>query len=152
TVGSLGGGSDFVPFSHDLGVPSTSHSFSGDGGGAYHSRLDTWWFVSTFMDPGFVYHAAAAGVWGLAALRLTEAPILPYDQTATARDAISAADDLESSAKGSAGSPGPPGLPGATMPSLDPVRAAARRLIDSAGRLASRRHRLERGAAAGEAD
>ncbi|HZI93708.1 MAG TPA: M28 family peptidase, partial [Patescibacteria group bacterium] len=132
TVGVLGGGSDFVPFSHDLGVPSTSHSFSGDGGGAYHSRLDTWWFVSSFMDPGFSYHAAAGGIWALTALKLSETPVIPYDEEATGKEATAAADEIESRWK----IHDPTSTP---MPSLDPVRSAARRLTESAGRLATRR-------------
>jgi len=138
-VSDLGGGSDFVPFSNDFGVPSTSHGFSGDGGGAYHSASDTFWFVSTFMDPGFIYHEVSAAVWGAAALRLSEAPALPYDQAAIGRQAIVAADDLEAQVTQQTRG---------VLPSLDPMRDAARRFIDAAQRLDSRRRRLPRSAGA----
>jgi N-acetylated-alpha-linked acidic dipeptidase len=35
--------------------------------------------MSKFGDPTFVYHVTAAQLWGTIALRLAEAPLLPYD-------------------------------------------------------------------------
>ena len=139
-VGDLGGGSDFVPFSDDFGIPSTSHGFSGAGSGAYHSGADTFWFVSTFMDPGFTYHAAAAGVWGLTALTLSESPLIPYDHEATGRMVLEAADEIEKNPPGRA--EGARDAGGAAPPALEPVREAARRFMAVARRLESRRLRI----------
>jgi len=93
-VGPLGGGSDFSPFLNHLGVPSANHAFSGEGGGAYHSSLDTWRFVSRYLDPGMVRHAAVARVWAMAAVRLASAAVIPYDPAATGREVRAALKEM----------------------------------------------------------
>lgn len=77
-IGALGSGSDFTPFLQHLGVPSSDMSFGGDYG-VYHSAYDSFYWMSHFGDPSFVYHVAAAQLWGTVALRLADAAGLPLD-------------------------------------------------------------------------
>jgi len=77
-IGSLGSGSDFTPFSQHIGVPASDMSFNGDYG-VYHSAYDSFYWMSRFGDPEFVYHVAAAQLWGTVAMRLADAAGLPLD-------------------------------------------------------------------------
>jgi len=77
-IGALGSGSDYTPFLQHLGIASTDMGFGGDYG-VYHSAYDSFHWMDQFGDPGFVYHVAAAQVWGTLALRLVEADGLPFD-------------------------------------------------------------------------
>jgi N-acetylated-alpha-linked acidic dipeptidase len=74
----LGGGSDHTVFLNHLGVPIADLSFDGPYG-VYHSIFDTHAWVSTIGDPGFSYHLALVKIWGLAAVRLADADVLPLD-------------------------------------------------------------------------
>ena len=79
-IGALGSGSDYTPFLQHLGIASTDMGFGGDYG-VYHSAYDSFYWMDHFGDPGFVYHVAAAQVWGTLAMRLAEAEGLPFDYT-----------------------------------------------------------------------
>ena len=79
-IGALGSGSDYTPFLQHLGVPSTDMGFGGDYG-VYHSSYDSFYWMDHFGDPGFVYHVAAAQIWGTLALRIADADALPFDYT-----------------------------------------------------------------------
>ncbi len=79
-ISPLGSGSDYTPFLQHLGIPSTDMGFNGDYG-VYHSSYDSFYWMDKFGDPGFVYHVAAAQVWGTLALRLAEADALQLDYT-----------------------------------------------------------------------
>jgi N-acetylated-alpha-linked acidic dipeptidase len=84
-VGDLGSGSDFTPFLQHVGVPSTD---IGSGGpyGVYHSVFDNFaWFIQN-ADPHFVYLQEMARVFGLEALRMADADVLPYDYVTYARE------------------------------------------------------------------
>src|SRR5205814_3945489 len=74
----LGSGSDYTVFLNFLGAPVLDMSFSGPYG-VYHSIYDNHLWMSKFGDPGFRYHAAMARLWGLLALRLANADIVPLD-------------------------------------------------------------------------
>jgi N-acetylated-alpha-linked acidic dipeptidase len=50
-------------------------------------------------DPGFRYHAAMARVWGLLALRLANADVLPFDYGAYGRDIVTYLDDVAALAR-----------------------------------------------------
>ncbi|HUD12009.1 MAG TPA: M28 family metallopeptidase [Terracidiphilus sp.] len=77
-VGDLGSGSDFTPFLQHVGVPSTDIGSSGPYG-VYHSTFDDYaWYVQN-ADPHFVYLQEMARVFGLEALRMADADVLPYD-------------------------------------------------------------------------
>jgi N-acetylated-alpha-linked acidic dipeptidase len=79
-ISALGSGSDYTPFLQHLGVPALDMSFNGDYG-VYHSAYDSFYWMSKFGDPTFVYHVAAAQVWGTVAMRLADASGLPLDYT-----------------------------------------------------------------------
>jgi N-acetylated-alpha-linked acidic dipeptidase len=83
-VGDLGSGSDFTPFLQHAGVPSTDISSEGPYG-VYHSAFDDYaWFVQN-ADPHFYYLRQMARLFGLEALRMADAEVLPYDYVAYAR-------------------------------------------------------------------
>jgi N-acetylated-alpha-linked acidic dipeptidase len=81
-VGDLGGGSDYSVFQQHLGVPSIDISSSGNSGGTYgvyHSAFDNFAWFKKFADPDFVYEQEMARIFGLEALRMADADVLPYD-------------------------------------------------------------------------
>jgi N-acetylated-alpha-linked acidic dipeptidase len=83
-VGNLGSGSDFTPFFQHAGVPSTDIGSEGPYG-VYHSVFDNYaWYVLN-ADPHFLYLQQMARVFGLEALRMADADVLPYDYAAYAR-------------------------------------------------------------------
>jgi N-acetylated-alpha-linked acidic dipeptidase len=79
----LGSGSDYTVFLNFLGIPIADLSFDGPYG-VYHSIYDNHNWVARIGDPGFRYHAALVSVWGLMAMRLAEADVLPLDPAAYA--------------------------------------------------------------------
>jgi N-acetylated-alpha-linked acidic dipeptidase len=79
----LGSGSDYTVFLNFLGVPIVDMSFTGPYG-VYHSMYDNHLWVQKFGDPGFRRHAAMTRVWGVMALRLANADVVPLDYRASA--------------------------------------------------------------------
>jgi N-acetylated-alpha-linked acidic dipeptidase len=77
-VGDLGSGSDYSAFQQHLGVPSTDVSSTGPYG-VYHSVFDNFAWFKKFGDPDFVYEQEMARIFGLEALRMADADVLPYD-------------------------------------------------------------------------
>jgi N-acetylated-alpha-linked acidic dipeptidase len=77
-VGELGSGSDYSAFQQHLGVPSTDISSTGPYG-VYHSVFDNFAWFKKFGDPDFVYEQQMARIFGLEALRMADADVLPYD-------------------------------------------------------------------------
>ena len=77
-VGDLGSGSDYTVFLQHLGVPSSDISSSGSYG-VYHSVFDNFNWFKKFGDPDFVYEQEMARVFGLEAIRMSDADVLPYD-------------------------------------------------------------------------
>jgi N-acetylated-alpha-linked acidic dipeptidase len=77
-VGDLGSGSDYTAFLQHLGVPSTDISSSGSYG-VYHSAFDDFAWFKKFADPDFVYEQEMARIFGLEALRMADADVLPYN-------------------------------------------------------------------------
>ena len=77
-VGDLGSGSDYSAFQQHLGVPSTDISSTGPYG-VYHSVFDNFAWFQKFGDPDFIYEQQMARVFGLEALRMADADVLPYD-------------------------------------------------------------------------
>ena len=75
-LGRLGSGSDYTVFLDFLGVPSTDMGFSGSYG-VYHSVYDNFRWMSLYGDPDFLYHQAAARVFGLLAMRVASADVAP---------------------------------------------------------------------------
>jgi N-acetylated-alpha-linked acidic dipeptidase len=84
-VGDLGSGSDYTPFLQHVGVPSTDIGSNGPYG-VYHSVFDNFAWFTMNADPKFVYLQEMARVFGLEALRMADADVLPYDYVAYARE------------------------------------------------------------------
>nr|CAB3478261.1 unnamed protein product [Digitaria exilis] len=78
-IGRLGGGgSDYSAFVQHIGISSVDMSF-GPGYAVYHSLYDDFIWMEKFGDPLFQRHVAAASIWGLVALRLSDEEILPFN-------------------------------------------------------------------------
>jgi len=77
-VGDLGSGSDYTVFLQHLGVPSSDVTSTGSYG-VYHSVFDNFNWFKKFGDPDFVYEQEMARVFGVEAIRMAEADVLPYD-------------------------------------------------------------------------
>jgi N-acetylated-alpha-linked acidic dipeptidase len=75
-LGPLGSGSDYTVFLDHLGIASMSFSFTGSYG-VYHSTLDNFFWMKNFGDPEFLYHIVAARLYGLLAMRLGTAEVVP---------------------------------------------------------------------------
>ena len=65
-------------FLNFLGIPTVGLTFVGPYG-VYHSMYDDFYWMNHFGDPGYRYHALMAQLWGVMALRLANADILPFD-------------------------------------------------------------------------
>jgi len=74
----IGSGSDHTVFLNYDGVPTVGLQFDGPYG-VYHSMYDNFYWMNQFGDPGYRYHTLCAQVWGVLALRLANAEILPFD-------------------------------------------------------------------------
>jgi N-acetylated-alpha-linked acidic dipeptidase len=92
-IGSLGGGSDHVPFYMHAGVPSAGMSIS-SGVPVYHSNYDTFTYYERFLDGRFVYGPTLASVYGVVATRFADADVLPYDLLRYATDLKMHADNI----------------------------------------------------------
>jgi N-acetylated-alpha-linked acidic dipeptidase len=75
-LGRLGSGSDYTAFLDNLGIPSLDFGFGG-ANGPYHSVYDNFFWMSRFGDPEFLFHQAAARLYGLLAWRLSSDKITP---------------------------------------------------------------------------
>jgi N-acetylated-alpha-linked acidic dipeptidase len=87
-VGDLGSGSDFTPFLQHLGVPSTDIGSHGPYG-VYHSVFDNFAWFTKFGDPTFVYEREMAQVFGIQAVRMADADVLPFDYQEYAKEITS---------------------------------------------------------------
>lgn len=74
----IGSGSDHTVFLNHLGRPVMNLGFSGDYG-VYHSMYDDHYWMEHIGDPTFEYHVTLTRIWGLVALRLANADVLPFD-------------------------------------------------------------------------
>jgi N-acetylated-alpha-linked acidic dipeptidase len=81
----IGSGSDHTVFLNHLGRPTLLLQFDGPYG-VYHSMYDDFYWMDKIGDPGYRYHALMSQLWGVLALRLANAELLPHDFLAYARD------------------------------------------------------------------
>ena len=92
----MGSGSDYTPFLQHLGIASANFSFGGEAeGGSYHTLYDTYEHFTKWLDPGLEYGATLAKVTGRAALRLANAPRLPFEFKGFADNVALYVDELE---------------------------------------------------------
>src|SRR5258708_4144461 len=71
-------GSDHTVFLNFVGVPVIGLQFDGPYG-VYHSGYDDFYWMNHFGDPGYRYHTLMSQLWGVTALRLANADLLPFD-------------------------------------------------------------------------
>jgi N-acetylated-alpha-linked acidic dipeptidase len=121
----LGSGSDYTVFLNFLGVPVVDMSFTGPYG-VYHSIYDNHLWVSRFGDPGFRYHAAMSRMWGVLALRLANADIVPLDYRPYAARIREFVDEVGNQ------------IEAKDRSLIAPLTPAATRFSDAAGRMAAR--------------
>lgn len=82
SLGAAGSGTDFEAFLEHLGIASVNHGFEGGpGAGVYHSIYDSYDYYAKFMDPGFIYGTAQSSAVATFALRIADAPLLPFSFT-----------------------------------------------------------------------
>lgn len=119
----LGSGSDYTAFLDHLGVPSLDLSFSGPYG-VYHSVYDNYRWMAEHGDPGFHYHAAAARLLGLVALRLASADVVPLRFGAYGRALGDQLDALRRDARRRARETDTAGAKAPLAPDFAPLQAA----------------------------
>lgn len=74
----IGSGSDHTVFLNFVGLPVIGLDFDGPYG-VYHSMYDDFYWINHFGDPGYRYHTLMSQLWGVVALRLANADLLPFD-------------------------------------------------------------------------
>jgi N-acetylated-alpha-linked acidic dipeptidase len=74
----IGSGSDHTVFLNFVGMPMIALQFDGDYG-VYHSMYDDFYWMNKIGDPGYRYHTLMSQLWGILALRLGNADLLPFD-------------------------------------------------------------------------
>ena len=74
----IGSGSDHTVFLNFVGMPVIGLQFDGPYG-VYHSGYDDFYWMNRFGDPGYKYHTLMSQLWGVTALRLANADLLPFD-------------------------------------------------------------------------
>ncbi|MDP9159252.1 MAG: M28 family metallopeptidase [Acidobacteriota bacterium] len=74
----IGSGSDHTVFLNHVGLPVIGLSFDGPYG-VYHSMYDNFYWMNHVGDPGYRYHTLMSQLWGVLALRLANADLLPFD-------------------------------------------------------------------------
>jgi N-acetylated-alpha-linked acidic dipeptidase len=119
----LGSGSDYTVFLNFLGVPVADLKFDGPYG-VYHSMYDNHDWVAKIGDPGFQYSLAMTQIWGLLAMRLANADVIPLDYEPYARTIAGFIDDV--------------GTRGA-VEGWDDVRRAAQAMLEAAEAFNQRR-------------
>ena len=77
-IGTLGSGSDYLPFQSLAGTSSLDFGFNGPPhADMSHSCYETFEWMAKFVDPGFLYHHLLAQMWILLILELAQEPIIP---------------------------------------------------------------------------
>ena len=94
----IGSGSDHTVFLNFIGMPVLGLGFDGDYG-VYHSAYDDFYWMNNFGDPGYKYHTLMSQLWGVTALRLANADLLPFDFATYAANIREFVDDLASKNK-----------------------------------------------------
>jgi len=89
----LGSGSDYTVFVDHLGIAGLNFGFEGKYG-VYHSTFDNLYWMEKFGDPEFLYHAEAARLFGLLAMRLAGADVVPLRHAPYAAALSRQVDDL----------------------------------------------------------
>jgi N-acetylated-alpha-linked acidic dipeptidase len=94
----IGSGSDHTVFLNFIGMPVLGLGFEGDYG-VYHSAYDDFYWMNHFGDPAYKYHTLMSQLWGVTALRLANADLLPFDFATYATNIRQFVSDLASNNK-----------------------------------------------------
>lgn len=93
----LGSGSDYTVFLEHLGIPSFDVGFAcnplTDPIYQYHLNYDSFYWMETFTDPGFVYHNVMSKYLGKVILQISGPELLPLNMLEYALDILSYFDD-----------------------------------------------------------
>jgi len=136
-VGDLGSGSDYTAFLQHSGVPSTDVSSTGPYG-VYHSAFDNFAWFKKFGDPDFTYEQEMARLFGLEAVRMADADVLPYDYEEYGKEIAVYLDAAQHRADNKFGK---------RVLDFGAVNAAARRFESAGAKILVRQQRLARDAA-----
>ncbi|KAK2811175.1 hypothetical protein FQN50_002272 [Emmonsiellopsis sp. PD_5] len=102
-IGPLGSGSDYTAFVHN-GIASLDF---GAGGGPedpiyqYHSNYDSFHWMSTYGDPGYLWHKAVGQYMALLAYHLASDDVIPFDVTNYGKEMTMYLDELRGVIAGS---------------------------------------------------
>jgi N-acetylated-alpha-linked acidic dipeptidase len=139
----IGSGSDHTVFLNFVGMPVLGLGFEGPYG-VYHSAYDDFFWMNHFGDPGYRYHTLMSQLWGVLALRLANADLLPFDFASYASNIREFVNELSKSKQmwgqppsavqsGEARQPPPLDLQ-PILTAVDDFEAAGKRLDDSTAR------------------
>lgn len=81
-ISTMGSGSDFTAFQDFAGIPCIDMGFTAgalDSVYHYHSNYDSFHWMATYGDPGFIYHRTMAQVLGLMTAKLADEPLLAFE-------------------------------------------------------------------------
>ena len=132
-IGDLGSGSDYAVFIQHLGVPSSDIGSTGSYG-VYHSAFDDFQWFSKFGDPDFLYEQQMARVFGLEALRMADADVLPFDYEEYGKEVGAFLDTAKNKAQSAFGK---------NSPSFDEASQSARKFEIAGQKMLDRQHRLD---------
>jgi len=131
-VGDLGSGSDYTVFLQHLGVPSSDMGSTGPYG-VYHSVFDNFNWFKKFGDPDFLYEQEMARVFGLEAIRMANADVLPFDYQTYGKEIGSYINAAKKKADAEFGS---------QSPNFDATLAAAKKFEQAGGKIADHQRKL----------
>jgi N-acetylated-alpha-linked acidic dipeptidase len=124
-VGDLGSGSDYSVFIQHLGIPSADMTSSGSYG-VYHSTFDDFAWFKKFGDPTFVYEQEMARIFGLEAMHMASADVLPFDYELYGKEISAYIEAASNKAQRALGT---------STPDFSHALAAAKRFTDAGAKL-----------------
>ncbi len=130
-VGDLGSGSDYTVFLQHLGVPSADVGSTGSYG-VYHSVFDNFQWFKKFGDPDFAYEQQMARVYGLEAVRMADADVLPFDYEEYGKEIRAYIDGAKKKAEGKFGS---------KVPDFAPAGEAARHFEEAGAKILAKQRK-----------
>jgi N-acetylated-alpha-linked acidic dipeptidase len=83
-ISTMGSGSDFTAFQDFAGIASIDLGFQSglkDAVYHYHSNYDSFHWMDTYGDPGFLYHVTIAKIIALLTAKLVEEPVIGFNAT-----------------------------------------------------------------------
>lgn len=131
SVGDLGSGSDYTVFLQHLGVPATDVGSTGSYG-VYHSVFDNFNWFKKFGDPSFAYEQQMARVYGLEAVRMASADVLPYNYEEYGKEVQAYLDAARKKAEAKFGP---------RSPDFSPAAEAAKHFEEVGGKILGKEHK-----------